>query len=362
MAQFLIPHIEYLVKQGYEIEVACSPVQGFIEEVQLRLDGIATVNVVNLVRSPYSISNIKGFAQLKKIIERGKFDFIWTNEPVMGVMTRLASIKARKNGCKVIYFAHGFHFFSGASISRWLVFYPIEKVLAYFTDAIITINQEDFERAKRCFSKNVKIFKLSGIGINLEKYKKHNIDICEKRHQLGLPESAMIFLSVGELEKRKNHILTIKAFEMLDMEEAYLLICGKGTQEKELRRRIECSAKRDKIRLLGYRTDISELCEMSDVFVFSSFQEGLSVALMEAMSKEVVCAVSNIRGNVDLIGRTEGFLFSPRSVVECCSALRNAIESKNDWERIRRCNRLFVQQFDFHSVKNQMLEVIKSMN
>ncbi len=361
MAQFLIPHIEYLVTQGYEIEIACSPVQGFVEEVRARLAGIAIVHIVNLARSPYNLSNGKGFLELKQIIEKGEFDFIWTNEPVMGVLTRLAAVKKRKRGCKVIYFAHGFHFFEGASISRWLIFYPVEKIMAYFTDVIVTINQEDYERAKRCFHKKVKIFKFPGVGINLEKFKKHNIDISKKRQELEVPEKAVVFLSVGELEKRKNHALTIKAFELLDTEEAYLLICGKGTQEKELRQLIECNKKRDRIRLLGYRTDISEMCEMADVFVFSSFQEGLSVALMEAMSNEIVCAVSNIRGNVDLIGKTEGFLFNPQSVAECCNALRNALESKNDWERMKQCNKAFVQQFDFHNVKEQMLTVLKSM-
>ena len=308
MAQFLIPHIEHLVQSGYKVDVACSKVQGFEDEVYNRLQGIAKVSFVELKRSPVSMKNMHGLIQLKKLICKGNYDLIWTNEPVMGTMTRIAAIGSKS---KVLYFAHGFHFFKGASKKRWLLIYPIEKILAHLTDAIVTINEEDFQRAKKYFTKKIKIYKLPGIGIDTRKFEKKGIDIVSKRREMGIGKNDIVLLSVGELEERKNHELSIKAFDKLNLDNAYLLICGKGNEQEKLKQLISHCQTKNRIKLLGYRTDINELCEMSDLFLFSTFQEGLSVALMEAMANGLVCVVSRIRGNVDLISKDRGFLFSP---------------------------------------------------
>lgn len=358
MAQFLIPHIEYLVECGYKVDVACSKVQGFEGEVSNRLKGIASVSFVKLERSPFSITNICGLRQLKYLIHKGNYDLIWTNEPVMGTMTRIAAIGTK---CKVLYFAHGFHFFNGASKKRWLLIYPIEKVLAHFTKVIVTINEEDFQRAKKCFTKKVRIYKIPGIGIDTKKFKKKGIDVVKKRSEFEIGSEDVVLLSVGELEERKNHELTIKAFEKLNIKNAYLLICGKGTQEEKLHELILQSGTKDRIKMLGYRTDISELCEMSDLFVFSTYQEGLSVALMEAMSNELVCVVSRIRGNVDLISKERGFLFDPYSIDECCNAISDALKHRTTWSKLAIMNKEYIRQFDICNVKEQMKAIIDKM-
>lgn len=358
MAQFLIPHIEYLVQSGYKVDVACSKVQGFEDEVHNRLQGIAKVSFVELKRSPVSMKNMHGLIQLKKLICKGNYNLIWTNEPVMGTMTRIAAIGAKS---KVLYFAHGFHFFKGASKKRWLLIYPIEKILAHLTDAIVTINEEDFQRAKKHFTKRIKIYKLPGIGIDTRKFEKKGIDIVSKRREMGIGKNDIVLLSVGELEERKNHELSIKAFDKLNLDNAYLLICGKGNEQEKLKQLISHCQTKNKIKLLGYRTDINELCEMSDLFLFSTFQEGLSVALMEAMANGLVCIVSRIRGNVDLISKDRGFLFSPYSIDECCHAIKCALKQKIKWEKYSFANKEYIKKFDFANVKEQMKKIVGEM-
>lgn len=358
MAQFLIPHIEYLVQSGYEVDVACSKVQGFEDEVYDRLHGIAKVFFVELKRSPVSMKNVYGLIQLKKLICKGNYDLIWTNEPVMGTMTRIAAIGLKS---KVLYFAHGFHFFKGASRKRWLLIYPIEKILAHLTDAIVTINEEDYQRTKKHFTKKIKVYKLPGIGIDTRKFEKKGIDIISKRKEMGIGKNDIVLLSVGELEERKNHELSIKAFDKLNLDNAYLLICGKGTEQEKLQQLISHCQTKNKIKLLGYRTDINELCEISDLFLFSTFQEGLSVALMEAMANGLVCVVSRIRGNVDLISKDRGFLFSPYSINECCYAIKCALEQKIKWERYSFANKEYIKKFDFANVKEQMKKIVIEM-
>ena len=145
MVQFLVPHVRNLAEQGFEVEIACSDVSGCSEEIRKSLgNSVKAVYTVPLDRSPVSVRNIKGARELEKIIDRGSYDLIWTNEPVMGAVTRIAARKARKRGTRVIYMVHGFHFYKGAPIKNWLLFYPIERQLAHLTDCIVTLNREEY--------------------------------------------------------------------------------------------------------------------------------------------------------------------------------------------------------------------------
>ena len=143
MLQFLVPHVFYLQNQGYEVEVACSNVENHVDELKDIFKTKVKMHLVELKRNPMQISNIRGLLQLMKIIKAGSYDIIWTNEPVMGIMTRLAARVVRRKKVKIIYVAHGFHFYKGAPKKNWIVYYPIEKIFSLFTDEIVTINNED---------------------------------------------------------------------------------------------------------------------------------------------------------------------------------------------------------------------------
>ena len=143
MIQFLVPHVIHLSENGYKVDIACSDVGGRIDEVREKLKGyVKNIHVVRLERSPVSPKNLLGYQDMKKVINQEEYDIIWTNEPVMGVVTRLAARKARKKGTKVLYMVHGFHFYKGAPRKYWLMFYPIEKIASHLCDGIITINKE----------------------------------------------------------------------------------------------------------------------------------------------------------------------------------------------------------------------------
>lgn len=101
---------------------------------------------------------------MKAIIEKGHYDIIWTNEPVMGVVTRLAARRVRKSGTKVLYMVHGFHFYKGAPRVNWMIYYPIEKIMASKADVICTVNREDYKRTQKFNVEQVRY--IHGIGIN----------------------------------------------------------------------------------------------------------------------------------------------------------------------------------------------------
>lgn len=309
--QFNMPNIRLLKELGYEVDVACNFVKGSTcsdEKVAALKKTLAEMDVqcyqIDFARNVLQIvQNIKAYSQTKKIIKEGKYDLIHSHSPIGGLLSRLAARKHRESGTKVIYTAHGFHFYKGAPLLNWLLFYPIEKIASRWTDVLITINQEDFAFAKEKMKAKEVIY-VPGVGIDVQKFSPDILSEkirLEKRAGLGLKEGEKMLLSVGELIPRKNHIEVIKALALLEDRNWQYFICGKGERKEELERMAEQLGVSEKIHFLGFRTDISELCNCCDLYVFPSLQEGLPVALMEAIASKVPVICSSIRGNVDLV-------------------------------------------------------------
>ncbi|PTO35893.1 glycosyltransferase family 1 protein [Enterococcus mundtii] len=300
---FLIPHIEMLINEGHEVSVACSieqPLKPFFQDYDIE------VYQIPFSRSPFSKYNLSAYQSLKSIVNEKDFDIVHTHTPIASMITRLA---CKKMKTKVFYTAHGFHFYKGASVINWFFYYPIEKYLSRYTDTLITINQEDYQRASDNFSAK-KVYLVNGVGLPLGAYNRP-IDRMKKREELGVAKETKVILSVGELNDNKNHKIVIEALKEFKNENFKYLICGVGPLENELVRQINEFGLSHKIELLGYRNDIIEILKISDLFIFPSKREGLPVSVMEAMANGVPVMASNIRGNMDLIAQGEnGILFT----------------------------------------------------
>lgn len=353
MIQFLIPHVRYLCRRGYEVEIACSQVGERMEDVRRALrDTPVKVHTVSLERSPASPQNIRGYGQMKRLLAENHYDLIWTNEPVMGVVTRLAARKTRKNGTKVLYMCHGFHFYKGAPLHSWLLYYPVERLLSRHCDAIVTINREDETRAKT-FSCPA-VYRLPGVGVDNRRFQAScAVSREEKRRQLGIPCNAWVVLSVGELTRRKNHAVVLRAIQKMDDPSVQYILCGKGDLQKELEETARALGIEKQVHFLGYRRDISEICHMADCLAFPSLQEGLPFVLMEAMSSGLPIACSDIRGNVDLIdGGIGGILCNAGSHQQFYTALTQL--RGIDPAPMAAHNREKLQAFDVEKVKPQL--------
>ena len=210
------------------------------------------------------------------MINENKYAFIHCHNPISGIISRLA---AKKSNTKIIYTAHGFHFYKGAPVKNWILFYPIEKLCSLYTDVLITINKEDYKLAKNKFYAR-KIVYIPGIGIDISKFQNVQINKDELKKELGLPKEGFILLSVGELNKNKNHSVVIKALSELGRKDIHYIIAGVGSLKNELEKLAIEKNIEDQVHFLGYRTDIDKIYQIADVFVFPSYREGLSVALM----------------------------------------------------------------------------------
>lgn len=309
--QFLLPHMKQLTESGWQLELACSEVGGRFSELAAALPAGVRLHKVSLRRSPLALGNVRGLLQLRKLIAPEKYDVIWTNEPVMGVMTRLAARRARKAGTKVVYMCHGFHFFRGSSPVGWL-FFPVERWMSRYTDVLVTVNREDEARGRQ-FSAGC-VTRIHGVGVNTQRLIA-NMPPHELRQKLGIPEDAFLVLSVGELNKNKNHAVILRALAKLRDPSIHYMICGTGS----LRNSLESLARRLKleqqVHFPGYCRGIGDYLQAADVFAFPSKREGLSLAVLEAMSCGLPLVASDIRGVHDYaIPEKSGFLCHPRDV------------------------------------------------
>jgi Glycosyltransferase len=281
-----------------------------IEQLKKRLNDVGvTYYQIDFTRS---VMNLKqdyiAYRQVKKILIENRYAFIHCHSPIGGVVGRLAGHATKT---KVIYTAHGFHFFKGAPLKNWLIFYPIEKFCARYTDVLITINKEDYVRAQEKMRAK-KVCHVPGVGIDLSKIQSIVCDRNEVRKSMGVPEDCILLLSIGELNENKNHQVVLKALAKLNNKNVHYAIAGRGDKKDYLQILAKELGIENQIHLLGFRTDAIQLYKASDLFVFPSFREGLSVSMMEAMASGCPIVCSRIRGNVDLVeDGIGGYLFKP---------------------------------------------------
>lgn len=350
---FHIPCLKMFQEQGWETWV-CSrndydtPKECVIPHCDHYID-------IPFERNPLKPGNIKAYRMLRQIIEKEQFDLIYCHTPVGAMLARLAGISARKKGTKVIYMAHGFHFYSGAPILNWVLYYPVEKFLSRFTDGLITINKEDYRRAQRFHAGKTVL--IPGVGIDLDKFQKQEPTRQKIRDKFGIPEDKIILMSVGELTKRKNHIVVIEALACLKEYDILYVICGDGPLKAQLRAKAEELGVRDRLKLLGFRKDIAELHRAADIFVFPSLQEGLPVAVMEAMASGLPLVASKIRGNEDLISNNQGgYLIKPRDSEQIAKAIERMILNPKKREKMEKHNFEIIKNYGQKTVLQKMNE------
>jgi glycosyltransferase involved in cell wall biosynthesis len=349
-------NIEVLKSLGYEIHAAAN-----YSDANERLDALDIKrHHFDIQRSPLSIKNIKAYRQLKMLLKENKFDLVHCHSPMGGVLARLA---AKAVGIsKVIYTAHGFHFYKGAPFLNWILYYPIERILSKITNVIITINQEDFKRAKKFNADKVKY--VPGVGINTRRFDCIlGNDKFNKRSELGIPDASFVIASVGELNKNKNHKTIIKSIWHLKDPNIVYLICGQGKHEVYLKKITAEFGLQKQVLFLGYRSDVAEVISIADVFAFPSYREGLSVALMESMSIGLPIICSNIRGNKDLIKENMGgFLVHPDNLNGFIESLKYLRESHEMRYRMGEYNKKEIQKFDTSTVKEKMKKIYLEIN
>ena len=345
---FHIPFLKLFKEKGYEVHVATNG----DEEIPY----CDKKHVISFERSPFKINNLKAIKQLKKVIDNEKFDIIHCHTPMGSVVTRLAAIKARKNGTRVIYTAHGFHFYKGAPLINWLMFYPIEKWLSRYTDTLITINEEDYQLAKKKFKKtNVEY--VPGVGIDPKKF---DIKMSDKekdalRKEIGVKKSDFVLSCVARLDKNKNQGFLISVLENLIQEHSniHLLLVGPDEYNGIYHKMVKDKKLQDNVHFLGNRDDIPEILEISNIVVSASSREGLPVNIIEAFASGVPVVATHNRGHDEIIVENKNGLFASNNPFDFANKI---IYIKNNISKFKFLN---VDKFLLDNIIIKMKKIYK---
>ena len=354
--QFLLPHINYLKEQGNEIICACAKTGFWFDELKEKHS--LNMKEFDFSRSPFSFKNFKLLKQLKKYCKEECFDLVYCQQPVGGLMGRLI---AKKFNIPCIYTAHGFHFFKGNSKIKNFVFKTVEKYLSKYTTALLTINEEDYQAALKFKAK--KVYKINGIGVDFSKYNSNlEFDKQALYNELGVSESDFILLSCGELNKNKNTYRILEAVKNINNPNIKYLVCGEGPLKQEYINFVKENNLEDRIKILGFRKDMPKILSISNLYLMPSFREGLSRAMMEAMSYGLPIVASKIRGNTDLVGNNEGgILCDPSNTKQFEDAIQTLYNNNELAKQYSERNLQFVKNFDLQIVLNQLQKIYEEI-
>ena len=359
ICQFHRPLVEVLHAHGCEVHVAAR--DNLAEKNGLKLDFVDKVFDVPFARSPKSLDNLRAYRLLKKIIDEGNYDVIHCNTPMGGIVTRLAAQKARRKGTKVIYTAHGFHFYRGAPKRNWLIFYPIEKFFAHLTDTLITITHEDFNLASGKFSCNV--VHMHGVGVDEKRYYPVGREEQLKlRAELGFTPDQRILLCIGELLPNKNQKMAIHVIKEIVSKypDAVLLLAGNGPEKDNLEAEISICGMNANVKMLGYCTRLEKYQRITDVLLACSHREGLPLNIVEAMLTAVPVVVSQNRGHRELVqSGVNGFIVSDEKEM----AAKVLMLLQDDEIRVAICNKakISADYYNFSNVKREIESIYFGM-
>lgn len=357
ICQFHKPLVEVLHAHGCEVHVAAR--DNLAEKNGLKLDFVEKVFDVPFARSPKSKDNITAYKQLKKIIDEGVYDVIHCNTPMGGIVTRLAAKDARKKGTKVIYTAHGFHFYKGAPKKNWIIFYPIEKLFSRITDTLITITHEDYALASKKFHCNVA--HMHGVGVNEDRYYPVSTEEQLKlKAELGFTEEQKILLCVGELLPNKNQKMAIHAMKSIVQKypNTVLLLAGNGPEKENLEREIAQSGMQEHIKMLGYCTYLEKYQRITDVLLACSHREGLPLNLVEAMLTQNPVVASVNRGHRELIQNGKnGYLVMNEQ--EMADRVCDILADDDLRNQIGIAAREYAKNYGFTNVKKQLNRIYR---
>lgn len=341
---FFKKFIEELVAEGHTVEIACNDSISAVPDFYLDLG--CKIYSIGTSRSPFKIGNIHAIKQIKDIVEQNKYDIVHCHTPIAAMCTRLACRKVRQSGTKVIYTAHGLHFYKGAPLNNWLIFFPIEWICSWWTDAIVLINEEDYQLAQNWFKARMCI-RIPGVGIDLSRFVLKEFDKVKYRAKLGLKDDDLVVLSVGEVNKNKNHQLIIKTIADMNNPKIKYIIAGRGPKTKENEELAEVLGLGDSVHFLGYRSDIAELNAVADVFAFPSIREGLGLAAIEALACGTPVVGMDTRGIREYVidGKT-GYKFK-NTTDSCVNAIENCFSMiEKDEEYAENC-KLIAQKYRY---------------
>lgn len=353
--------IQILKNMGYEIHTATN-MEG---EKWLQDDG--TFDDIDIIkhqidfsRSPFSIKSLKAYEELRSLIKNYQFDIIHCHTPVAAAITRIAALHVRGKKAYMIYTCHGFHFNKKSGLRNWILYYPLERMLAHFTDMIITINKEDYGVINKFKVKEKRY--IPGVGVDIEGISSISVDKIAFRRSMGISSSAFVIMSIGELSDRKNQQVILQAIAKLKDKNIIYVMCGTGSKKNDYEVLVNDLGIKDQVIFTGQRDHdwVMRFSHCIDLGAIPSKIEGLGLAGIEMLAAGKPLVGSNVHGIKDyLVDGKTGISCDPEDAEEFAKAI---FKLKNDKEYYNLCMKNaygMAKKFDEKISKKMMLENYK---
>ena len=312
--------VKYLMKKNFHVDLICDRLSKGERNIKFPLKSINLIYLPSLVREINPLKDLIAFLKIYKILKNGKYDIVHTHTSKAGVLGRIAAKLAKVP--VIIHTPHG-HIFYGYFPKFWTkIFILIERFLAKFTDAIITLSEKSKEEhLQNGIGKESQYVSIIS-GIEVEKYIKENFENRNFRKRLNIDEGKFVVGCASRLVPIKGIRYLIESMKFLD-DKFVLLIAGDGEERNFLEKLVREYGLEKRVYFLGMLNDLREFLANIDVFVLPSLNEGMGRVLVEAGVMEKPSIATKVGGIPEVVidGET-GFLVSPGSGQEIAEKLK----------------------------------------
>lgn len=354
--QFELDRVHLLQDMGYEVHYAANFDNSVYADSSITSDTGIVCHHIPFVRSPLSLETWRCYKRLVELMRTEKFSLIHCHMPLTGVLTRKAAHRVCPD-VPLLYTAHGFHFYKGAPLNHWIYYLP-ERHYARYTDCLLLVNEEDYERAKK-FPVRGSIEHIPGVGLSPAPKPDPAFDL---RAHFHIPGENKIIISVGELSENKNHIAAIRAMDRFRRDNVTYIICGIGSQKAALEQAVREMHLSEQVILAGYCHNITDMLRQADIFILPSFREGLPLSIMEAMQAGLPVLAGDIRGNRELIENGKGgYLIEDNFVRDYVKAIRYLLKHPEIREEMGKWNQAHVKKYGCDIVNQKMREIYRGL-
>jgi glycosyltransferase involved in cell wall biosynthesis len=319
---FLLPYADHFRGKGWTVD-AMSRDATKSPELSGRFDNLLDAN---WSRNPFDPKNLAECPRIRETVSRGGYDIVHVHTPVAAFVTRLALRGLRsKSGLRVVYTAHGFHFYDGGSPGRNFAFRTLERMAGRWTDRLVVINHDDFEAAKKYrIVDEASLCYMPGIGLDFSKYGVASAapeDVANFRDELGLSDDDILLTMIAEFVPGKRHSDAIEALALTKKPELHIAFAGSGDLLTSMKKLAKDLGVAKRTHFLGFREDIPRILRASRACLLSSGREGLARSLMESACLGVPIIGAYARGIRDVVTPERGLLYPTGDVL----ALRDAM-------------------------------------
>ncbi|MEY2858018.1 MAG: hypothetical protein RLZZ74_2330 [Cyanobacteriota bacterium] len=353
---FLLPFVKHFRSLGWQVD-------GMAQGISADQDCVATCDRIYDIqwsRNVFDPRNLlAGVSRVKEVVAEANYDLVHVHTPIAAFVTRYALKDLKKT--KVIYTAHGFHFYRGGSAVKNAIFLGLEKLAGQWTDYLVTINQEDEAAAKKHnFLPAERVYYTRGIGVDTEYYasvKVNPADLAQVRQELSLSDNDTLLLAIAEFTPRKRHRDLLNALVKVANPQVHLALAGEGPIKIELKALTKELGIEKQVHFLGYRKDIPTLIQAADAVLLVSQQEGLPRSIMEAMCLNTPVIGSNIRGTQDLLENGCGLLVELGDTDALAKAMTQVVEDPDSLAAMAAKAQVKMASYDLKQIIQQYSDI-----